>query len=110
MSNTEYSRVYPNDKNKILFNGGLNCKYSDNLIADNEAADCLNVIEDGFGVKTRYGSRALNSSVGSYACDGLYTRHDFDGNKSMIAFFGGEMYRLATTTFITITSAQSLFT
>lgn len=107
----EFDRVYPGNNQKIIFSGGLNCKYSPALIGDNESPDCLNVVENGYKTETRGGSRPANTqSVGSFACDGLYTRYDNSGNESMVAFFGGDGYVLSGTTFQTIPSAQSVFT
>lgn len=92
--------------------GGLNNKYEPNIIAQNESPDCLNVTFDDLGgCATRNGSGLLNSSsVGSFVCDGLYVNRLNSGNKTMVAFFGGSMWQLATTTFTTVASAQSVFT
>lgn len=107
----DYSKIYPGPTRKILFDGGLNTKFSDNLIADNESPDMMNVIWEGKAIATRGGSQWLNTdAVGSAVCDGLFTRVDFNGNETMVAFFGGSGYYLSGTTWITIPSAQSVFT
>lgn len=108
---SDYTRMYPGPTRKILFDGGLNSKFSNNLIADNDSADCLNVMYDGKAVATRHGSMPFNTAaVGSFVCDGLFTRVDFDGNEQMVAFFGGSGYRASGTSWITIPSAQSIYT
>lgn len=107
---TKFEAIYPG-KGRIGFDGGANFKYDRQLIADNESPSCLNVIFGNGSVETRPGSTKLNTAtVGTFACDGLYTRHAFDGGETMCAWFGGTMYALATTTFTTIASAQSVFT
>lgn len=95
------------------FDGGLNSKYDSSIIDDTESPDCLNVTFDELGaVRTRYGSIKLNTTtVGTFACDGLFTNRLNNGNQTMVAFFGGTMYALTgTSTFTTIGSAQSVFT
>lgn len=94
------------------FDGGLNNKYEPALIADIESPDCLNVVFDDLGsVQTRQGYTLLNTtSVGTFAGDGLATTRFNDGSATMVAFWNGTMYTLATTTFTTVPSAQSVFT
>lgn len=101
---------YP-PKSVILFDGGLNTKFEKSIIPDNESPDCANVIFDNGAVSTRYGTSKLNTAtVGTFACDGLYTRRDDDNSETMIAFHGGTARYLAVTSFHTIPSALSVFT
>lgn len=103
-------RIYP-DKGRLQFDGGLNTKYERSLIADNESPDCLNVVFSNGSVATRQGVAKLNTAaVGSFVGDGLYTRHDNDTSETMCAWWNGTLYTLATTTFSTVPSAQSIFT
>lgn len=107
---SDFTRVYPDDK-RLQFDGGKNSKYEVALIADNESPDCQNVTFDRGAVETRSGFQRVNTtSVGSFAVDGLYTRRDNTGAETMVLFAGTHMYALATTTFVTIASAQSVFT
>lgn len=102
--------TYP-PKGEITFDGGMNSKYSRALIAENQSPDCLNVTSDGNAVGTRGGTQKFNSvSVGTFACDGLFTRHSSSGSESMVAWFGGSFYQASNTTFVTVPSGQSLWT
>lgn len=104
---------YPPDADYIRFDGGQNSKIQKNIILDNESPDCLNVIFDDDAVATRPGTLQLNTtSVGSFACDGLYTRHERNSTaETMCAWFGGSLFTLTgTSTFTTLPSAQSVFT
>ena len=94
------------------FDGGLNNKYEPIIIADNESQSCANVVFDDLGgVQTRQGYTLLNTqAVNSNACDGLYTTRWNNGNESMIAFFGTDMFVLSGTTFQTVPSAQGNYT
>jgi hypothetical protein len=69
------------------------------------------VFEDG-AVGTRGGSAQLNTTaVGSFAVDGLYTRRGSDAAETMIVAAGALFYTLdGASTFVTIPSAQSVFT
>src|SRR3990167_6778826 len=110
MGNAVYEAVFPN-RGVILFDGGLNTKFEKSIIPDNESPDCLNVVFTNGAVATRPGSSKLNTTtVGTFVCDGIYTRRDDDGSETMVAFHGGTARALATTTFITIGSGQSVFT
>lgn len=103
-------RIY-DGKGRIVLDGGLNNKFERSIILDNESPDCANVVFSNGAVATRPGTSKLNTTaVGSFAIDGLYTRHDSDQSQTMIAWAGGSAYGLATTTFTTIPSAQSVFT
>lgn len=94
-----------------VFDGGKNNKFEKYLIADNESPDLLNVILDNRSCETRLGSLKFNStSVGSFAGDGLYTRHVNNDAQTMCAWFNGTLYTAGTSTFVTIPSAQSIFT
>lgn len=102
--------TYP-PKGEITFDGGMNSKYSRALIAENQSPDCLNVTSDGNAVGTRGGTQKFNSvSVGTFACDGLFTRHASTGTESMVAWFGGTFYQASNTTFVTVPSGQSIWT
>jgi hypothetical protein len=95
----------------VRLDGGLNTKTQKQWLLDNETPSCLNVVFTPGAVETRYGSSLLNTaSVGTFACDGLYTRHDSDGSETMTAWFGGSLYRLSGTTFVQIPSAASVMT
>lgn len=103
-------KVYPAGGH-IVFDGGKNSKFERALIPDNESPDCANVIFDAGSVETRQGYSKLNTaSVGSFACDGLYTRHDSDGSETMCAFYGGHFFTVNGTSMVTVPSAQSVFT
>ena len=93
------------------FDGGLNSKYEPQIIADNEAQSCANVVFDDLGgVATRQGYSQVNTGlVNSNPCDGLYTANWNNGNQSMCAWFGTDMYVLSSTTFVTVPSAQGIY-
>lgn len=102
--------IYP-PKERIKFSGGLNAKYDKQHIADNESPSCLNVVFGGDSVETRGGSQQLNTAaVGTFAGDGLFTRHDSSGAQTMCAWWNGTLYTLGATTFTTVPSGQSVFT
>lgn len=104
-------RRYP-PRDRLYFDGGKNNKFDKTIILDNESPDCLNVIFDEGAVETRPGTAKFNTtSVGSFVCDGLYTRHNNSGSETMVAWFGGTLYACTgTSTFTTIGSAQSVYT
>ena len=103
-------RLYPPD-GKNLLDGGMNSKYQPTLIGDTESPDCLNVVFKDGGVGTRDGFSKVNTaSVGSFVCDGLYTRIANNLAETMVVFFGGTGYTLAGTSFTAIASATSVFT
>jgi hypothetical protein len=98
-------------KGRYLFDGGLNTKFEKTLIDDSDSPSCLNVEFSNGAVGTRQGVAKKNTAlVGSFVCDGLYTRHTNAGAQTMIAFMGGSAWSLAGTTFATIPSAVSVFT
>ena len=102
--------VYPR-QGRIAFDGGLNNKYERSLILDNESPDCGNVTFDNGAVASREGYAKLNATaIGSFIGDGLYTRRTRTGGETMVAFAGGTAWTLNTNTFVTIGSAQSVFT
>lgn len=107
---SDYRRIYPS-KDYIFFDGGLNSKYGRSLIEDHESPDCANVVFGEGSVETREGAAKLNTgTVGTFVGDGLYTRRSNTGSETMCAFWNGTMYALAGTSFITVPSAQSVFT
>lgn len=96
---------------RYFFDGGLNTKFEKSIIDDHESPDCLNVVFSNGAVGTREGTTKVNTTaIGSFACDGLYTRHTNSGGETMVVFAGGSAWTLAGTTFSTIPSAQSVFT
>jgi len=108
-----FNVAYPPNEDYVRFNGGKNSKIQKNIILDNQSPDCLNVIIDDDSVITRPGTAKLNtSSVGSFACDGFYTRHERDSTaETMCAWFGGSLFTLTgASTFTTVPSAQSIYT
>lgn len=112
MAGGPFRRLYPENGESIVFDGGLDNKYAAALIPDNESPDCLNVIFSNGAVATRDGAVRLNTSPcgTGVVFDGLYARRDQAQNETMIAFAGGTMYTLGSTTFVTVPSAQSVFT
>ena len=94
-----------------LLNGGLNSKFEKSIIPNNESPDCKNVTYNSGSIGTRDGFSIVNTaSVGSFVCDGIYTRQGANNAETMIAFFGGQGFTLVGTSMITIPSAQSAFT
>ena len=107
---SDFKRVYPGP-GKIIFDGGKNNKFEKSIIEDNESPDCLNVEFDAGSVGTRGGFVKVNTaSVGSFVGDGVYTRHGTNNAETMVAFWNGTGYTLNGTSFVTIGSAQSVFT
>ncbi len=104
-----FNRTYP-DQGRIQFDGGKDNKFPRALIPDNESPDCANVIFTNGSVETRGGTSKFNTtSVGTFACEGLYTRHDNTGFETMVAFFGGSFYYATGTTFVSHASSTSIF-
>lgn len=96
---------------KGLFDGGKNSKYEKSLIENNESPDCMNVVFDAGSVGTRDGFKIVNTaSIGTFVCDGLYTRKGTGNAETMVAFYGGSGHTLDVTSLVTIPSAQSVFT
>lgn len=107
---TTFQRLYPKSGN-IGFDGGLHTKFNKRLILDNESPDNQNVIYGNGTVETREGTTKLNTTlVGSYICDGLYTRHDNNGTQTMVGWWDGSLYALNVTTFVAVASALSIYT
>lgn len=107
---TGFKQLYP-PKGTQLLDGGLNTKFEKTIIEPNESPSCQNVIFNAGSVGTRDGFKKLNtSSVGTFVCDGLYSRQGTNNAETMVAWFGGTAYTLAGTTFTTIGSAQSVAT
>ena len=103
-------KQYP-PKDRVYLDGGLNSKYARAIIQDNESPDCRNVIFTDGTVETRGGTAKLNTTaVGSFIADGLYTRHNNDASQTMVAWFGGTLYDYQSPSFVTIGSAQSVYT
>lgn len=108
--NPNYQVLYP-QQGVVLLDGGLNNKFEKSLIPDNDSPDCLNVIFSNASVGSRGGTSILNTTtVGSFACDGLYTRRDQSGAETMLAFHGGSVRAWNTNTFVSIPSGTSVFT
>lgn len=102
--------LYPADK-RIELDGGLNNKFERSIIAENESPDCLNVTFSEGSVSTRQGTTSLTvSGVGSYVFDGFFTRNDNTGAETMLAWVNGTMYGLSVNTFVTVPSAQAVYT
>lgn len=105
-----YRRLYPTSE-AIQLDHGLNNKYEKALIQPSESPDCLNVVFVNRSVTTRGGAVRVNTNaVAAFAFDGLYARRASDNSETMLAFVGGTMYALGSTTFVTVPSAQSVFT
>lgn len=102
--------IYPSS-NRITLDGGKNNKFERSIIQDNESPDCLNVFVSDAACETRGGISKLNTAtIGTFVGDGLYTRRGDDGVETMIAFAGGSMFTLGTSTFTSVPSATSVFT
>jgi len=112
MAKNPYMKIYPSTGDgRITMDGGLNSNFPRSLLPDNETPDCLNVIFRDGSCETRGGSSKLNTAAfGSFAADGLYTRKANDGSETMVVFANGTGFDLQATSFITIGSAQSVFT
>lgn len=107
---SNFEVIYPKS-DKITFDGGMNNKFSKQLININESPSCQNVVFGNRSVQTRGGTTQLNTtSVGTFACDGIYTRHDNGGTETMCAWYNGALYTLGGTTFVAVASAVSVFT
>jgi len=107
---SEFKKIFP-PSGKQLYDGGKNSKFEKSIIEDNESPDCLNVVFDAGSVGTRDGFKKVNTaSVGSYVCDGLYTRRGTNSAETMVAFYGGHGFTLDGTSLVTIPSAQSIYT
>jgi hypothetical protein len=105
---TGFRTIIPID----ALDGGLNNKYEPQIIGTNEAQSARNVVFDDLGgVQTRQGFSKLNTAaVNSNPCDGIFTCRWNNGNESMVAFFGTDMFVLSGTTFQTVASAQGNYT
>ncbi len=106
----KFKKIFPSDGRNLL-DGGMNSKFQPTLIQESESPDCLNVVFQDGGVGTRDGFRKINTAaVGSYVCEGLYTRRGNNSVETMCAFFNGSGFVLNNTSLVTIPSAQSVFT
>lgn len=90
--------------------GGLNQKDGPQAIDASESPDCLNVVFGDKGtVETREGTSYFNTSsveTGSNVADGLGTYK----NSTMVAWFGGTMFRSSGTSFVTVTGSEGSYT
>jgi hypothetical protein len=110
MVTRQNSIIYPKS-DRINFDGGLANKFDRSKIQDNESPDCANVVFTNGAVETRGGTTKISSTtVGSFPCDGLYTRHDNSPAQTMVAWFNGTLYDYQSTTFVTVPSGQSVYT
>jgi uncharacterized protein YqkB len=106
-----FSITYPG-KDRIKFDGGLNNKYDNTVILDNEACDCRNVVFGPGFAATRPGCSQIGSNVTAKAGQGLTVRHAVTGTaETMVAFFGGEPYYLSGTSWVgfNTTTANATF-
>lgn len=108
---TGFRKVYPS-KDRIRFDGGMNSKFDRALIEDNQSPDCQNVRFSNGKVVTRGGTTRLGTQAvaASAVGDGIYTRHTDTGAETMVVFAGGLMKTWSGSTFVTVPSAQSVFT
>ena len=107
---TKRGVIYPHDK-RIELDGGLNNKFERSIILDNESPECQNVIFSNGAVETREGTtKKTTSGQVSFPFDGLFVRKANTGAESMLAAARGSIYEFNTNTFVTIGSAQSVFT
>jgi hypothetical protein len=90
--------------------GGLNQKDGPQSIDDSESPDCYNVVFSDQGtVQTREGTSYFNTSAietGSNVADGIGTYK----NSTMVAWFGGTMFRSSGTTFVAVSGSTGGFT
>jgi hypothetical protein len=107
---SRFDVIYP-PRGEVTFDGGTNAKYSRALIPENQSPDNLNCVPEGNAVSTRGGTQKLNTAaVGSFAIDGLFTRHTTAGSESMVMWAGGSYWVLSGTSFSTVPSGQSHWT
>lgn len=88
------------------FSGGLNDKFDDNLIEDNQASDCQNVIATRVGSLTkRSGQAALNAGTLGGAIQGLHSFY-YGSSRKLVAAANGAVYYwdTATNAFVAIKS------
>lgn len=105
-----FRKIYPPEES-VIFDGGLDSKFPRALLPDNESPDCANVVFYNGAVETRDGAVLLNTTaVAPVQFDGLYVRRDNSTAETMCAFINGSMFTLNVTTFLTVPSAQSVFT
>lgn len=108
---TGFRKVYPRS-GRVQFDGGLNSKFDPSTIEDNQSPDCKNVRFSNGGVQSRGGSTWLGTAAveASHVGNGIYTRHTDTGNETMVVFAGPHMKYWSGSTFVTVPSAQSVFT
>jgi hypothetical protein len=107
------------------FDGGKNNRYSDNILADNESPDCLNVETDALGdVSTRRGSLcASNSSTTGSLLTGIWygirKLENTSGISSLVGWYNSSMVEASagsfttfgsgSLSFVTVPSAEDIF-
>lgn len=107
---SRFNVIFPS-KGRIGLDGGINTKIDKQLLLDNESPNCQNVIFGNGSVETRGGTTQLNTAaVGSFVCDGLYTKRSSDNTETMVGWWDGTLYTLDTTSFNSVTSAKCIFT
>lgn len=94
------------------FDGGLNTKATPLHGTSDQSPDLQDVIFDDLGaVETRRGYTKFNTApIATNTVDFLHSYVKNDGTKQLLAFCQGSMYRASGTTFVTIPSAQSVYT
>lgn len=109
---SSFRRIYPDvGTKKVLLDGGLNNKFEKSIIQDEESPDVLNCVFENGSVGTRGGTSKVNTAAAATAVfDALYTRIDKSGAESMVAWVNGTMFTLNSTSFVTVPSAQSVWT
>jgi len=95
-----------------VFDGGLNTKNNPSSLPPNQSPDLLNVIFDDYGaVATRLGQAILNTAaIGSAAVDGLKSYKKDSLTSYLVAACNASIHYASGTTFVSIPSAQSIFT
>ena len=94
------------------FDGGLNTKTTPLLGGPDQSPDLYNVIFDDLGaVETRRGYSKFNSSlIATAPIDMLHSYVQNNGTKQFLAACNGSFYRASGNTFVTIPSAQAVYT
>jgi hypothetical protein len=94
------------------FDGGLNSKVTPINGTLDQSPDLYNVIFDDLGaVETRRGYSYFNTAaIATQTIDGLHSFSKNNGNKELLAWCNGSAFRASGTTFVTVPSAQSVYT
>jgi len=103
-----YDRTYP-PTGRVLCDGGLDTKFQRTIIPDNESPSCANVVFENGTVGTRGGTTALAASVGSFAVQGLYTRHLNDGSENLLMWASTNLYNYASAVFTMVSGSTGVF-